>query len=451
MILSDEIYARICYDGQPFSIASVPGMLEKTIIMDGFSKSYAMTGWRLGYGVMPEWLATAISKLMSNSNTCAASFVQRAAITGLEGPQTEVENMIEEFRRRRDMFIPALNKIPGFRCSMPSGAFYAFVNVTGTGLSSKEMEELLLNQAGVACLDGGAFGEHGEGYLRLSYANSFENLTEALRRIEEASKLMETGLRNRTAMVAGASQGMGRATARALAAEGVHLALCARNGEALRQLGSELAAEFRVEVHTASVDVADTAAVNDFVASTIGIFDRIDICVTNAGGPPPRLFLATTDEEWDSAFHLNLRSAAAFARAVIPHMQTRRWGRIITISSITVRQPQPELILSNAIRTGVMGLVRSLATDFGKDGILVNNVAPGYIATDRVKQLTTERAAANGQTLEEAEQGWVDQIPVGRLGRPEEIADTIVWLASERSSFINGQTILVDGGMYKGL
>ena len=193
MILSDEIYSRICYDGQPFSIASVPGMLEKTIIMDGFSKSYAMTGWRLGYGVMPEWLIVAINKLMSNANTCAASFVQRAGITGLEGPQTEVEHMVEEFRRRRDMFCPALNRIPGFRCSMPSGAFYAFVNVTGTGFSSKELEEILLDRAGVACLDGGAFGKHGEGYLRLSYANSFENLTEALRRIEEASKLWKRG------------------------------------------------------------------------------------------------------------------------------------------------------------------------------------------------------------------------------------------------------------------
>ncbi|MDQ2712366.1 MAG: SDR family oxidoreductase [Acidobacteriota bacterium] len=262
---------------------------------------------------------------------------------------------------------------------------------------------------------------------------------------------METGLTNRTAIVAGASQGIGRATARALAAEGVHLALCARNGDALRQLGSELVKEFRVTVHTASADVGETGAVNDFVANTIGIFDTIDICVTNGGGPPAKPFLETTDEEWDSAFRLNLRSAAAFARAVIPHMQRRKWGRIITISSITVRQPQPELILSNAIRTGVMGLVRSLATDFGPDGILVNNVAPGYVATDRVKQLTAQRAAAGHQTLQEAEKAWVDQIPVGRLGRPEEIADTIVWLASERSSFVNGQTILVDGGMYKGL
>ena len=189
MILSDEIYGRICYDGQPFSIASVPGMLEKTIIMDGFSKSYAMTGWRLGYGVMPEWLVEPINKLMANSNTCAASFVQRAAIAGLNGPQAEVEGMVREFRRRRDMFCPALNAIPGFRCGLPAGAFYAFVNIEGTGRTSKEMEHLLLEEAGVACLDGGAFGDCGRGYLRLSYANSFDNLSEAIRRIREVAHL----------------------------------------------------------------------------------------------------------------------------------------------------------------------------------------------------------------------------------------------------------------------
>lgn len=188
MVLSDEIYSRICYDQQAFSLASVPGMLEKTIIMDGFSKSYAMTGWRLGFGVMPEWLVDAVNRLMANSNTCAATFVQKAGIAGLEGPQTEVEDMVREFRRRRDMFCPGLDRIPGFRCSLPSGAFYGFVNVKETGHSSKEMENILLDKAGVACLDGGAFGKHGEGYLRLSYANSFENLTEALRRMEDVAE-----------------------------------------------------------------------------------------------------------------------------------------------------------------------------------------------------------------------------------------------------------------------
>ncbi len=262
---------------------------------------------------------------------------------------------------------------------------------------------------------------------------------------------METGLKNRVALIAGASQGMGRATAEAFAAEGAHLALCSRNAEALGQLAARIKKTHRVEVETAALDVRDTSAVDQFVADTARTFDRIDVCVANAGGPPPKQFLDTTDEDWHSAFELNLHSAVTLARAVIPHMQKRQWGRIITISSITVRQPQPNLVLSNAIRAGVMGLVRSLATDFGNDGILVNNVAPGYIATDRVTQLTAKRSAQTGQTVEQIEKAWTDQIPLGRLGAPEEIAATIVWLASERASFITGQTILVDGGMYKGL
>ena len=262
---------------------------------------------------------------------------------------------------------------------------------------------------------------------------------------------METGLKNRVAIVAGASQGLGRATALALAAEGSHLGLCARNAEALDRLSSGIRKQFGVEVHSEDLDVRDSQAVAQFVTNTAREFDRVDVCVTNAGGPPAKEFLATTDEEWNDAFQLNLRSAAAFARSVIPHMQRRKWGRIITISSITVRQPQAQLILSNAIRTGILGLVRSLASDFGKDGILVNNVAPGYTATDRLKELSAKRAAATGQSEAAIQQTWIDQIPVGRLGEPEEVADAIVWLASERASFITGQTILVDGGMYKGL
>ncbi len=189
IVLSDEIYSRIYYtDEPPFSIASVPGMLEKTIILDGFSKTYAMTGWRIGYGVMPEWLVDAVNKLMVNSNSCTASFTQRAAIAALNDSQAEVDNMVGEFRRRRDSFCAALNKIPGFGCAMPGGAFYAFANVRSTGFKSKEMADLLLDEAGVACLSGASFGDCGEGYIRFSYANSLENLTEAVRRIHAASE-----------------------------------------------------------------------------------------------------------------------------------------------------------------------------------------------------------------------------------------------------------------------
>ncbi|MBI1896598.1 MAG: pyridoxal phosphate-dependent aminotransferase [Acidobacteria bacterium] len=183
MVLSDEIYSRIYYGEPPFSIASVPGMLEKTIVLDGFSKIYAMTGWRLGYGVMPEWLVDAVSKLMVNSNSCTASFTQRAGMAALTGPQEESEKMVAEFRRRRDAFCAGLNKLPGFCCAFPQGAFYAFPNIRGTGLSAKALADALLEEAGVACLSGTSFGEYGEGYLRFSYANSLENLTEAVRRI----------------------------------------------------------------------------------------------------------------------------------------------------------------------------------------------------------------------------------------------------------------------------
>ena len=187
MILSDEIYSRIYYGDAPVSIASLPGMLEKTIILDGFSKTYAMTGWRMGYGVMPEWLVEAVNKLMVNSNSCTASFTQRAGIAALRGPQDAVDRMVAEFRRRRDAFCAGLNQIPGFTCTVPGGAFYAFANVTATGMGSKELADFLLQEAGVACLNGAAFGQYGEGYIRFSYANSLDNLMEAVARIQKVA------------------------------------------------------------------------------------------------------------------------------------------------------------------------------------------------------------------------------------------------------------------------
>jgi len=187
MVLSDEIYSRIYYGSEPpLSIASLPGMLEKTILLDGFSKTYAMTGWRVGYGVMPEWLVEAVSKLMVNSNSCTASFTQRAGLAALDGPQQPVDAMVAEFRRRRDAFCAGLNQVPGFRCALPGGAFYAFANITGTGMKSKELADYLLYDAGVSCLSGAAFGEYGEGYIRFSYANSYENLMNAVERIKTA-------------------------------------------------------------------------------------------------------------------------------------------------------------------------------------------------------------------------------------------------------------------------
>jgi aspartate aminotransferase len=187
MVLSDEIYGRIIYDGTPTSIASIDGMLEKTLILDGFSKTYSMTGWRLGYGVMPAWLADAVVKLMVNSNSCTASFTQRAGREALEGPQDAVDAMVAEFQRRRDAIVKALNTLPGFRCPVPAGAFYVFPNVEGTGMDSKDLADYLLYEGGVACLDGKCFGAEGDGYLRFSYANSLENILEAVERIRKVS------------------------------------------------------------------------------------------------------------------------------------------------------------------------------------------------------------------------------------------------------------------------
>ena len=195
IVLSDEIYSRISYtDEPPVSIASFPGMLEKTIILDGFSKTYAMTGWRMGYGVMPTWLVEAVTKLMVNSNSCTASFTQRAGLAAITGPQDCVTAMVAEFRRRRDAICAGLNQVPGFRCPIPGGAFYAFANIEGTGMDSKELADYLLYEAGVSCLDGGCFGKYGKGYIRFSYANSMANLMEAVERIKKASPHWESSL-----------------------------------------------------------------------------------------------------------------------------------------------------------------------------------------------------------------------------------------------------------------
>jgi len=184
LVLSDEIYSRLLFGGEHFSILSVPGMQERTILLDGFSKTYAMTGWRMGYGVMRPDLATHITRLMTNSNSCTASFTQMAGIEALHGDQSSVDHMCAEFKSRRDVFVAGLNKIKGFSCRMPKGAFYVFPNITKTGWKSKPLADALLEQAGVAALSGTSFGEFGEGYLRFSIANSLENLQQALERID---------------------------------------------------------------------------------------------------------------------------------------------------------------------------------------------------------------------------------------------------------------------------
>jgi len=182
-VLSDEIYGRIAYDVEHVSIASMPGMEPLAVVLDGFSKTYAMTGWRLGYGIMPAPMAQVVAKLQTNSTSCTATFSQIAGVAALRGDQSSVDRMVAEFRRRRDAVVDGLRAIPGIQCVRPKGAFYVFPNITRTGYSSRALADRLLDEAGVACLSGTAFGEFGEGHLRLSYANSMENIEEALGRM----------------------------------------------------------------------------------------------------------------------------------------------------------------------------------------------------------------------------------------------------------------------------
>ena len=258
---------------------------------------------------------------------------------------------------------------------------------------------------------------------------------------------MDLGLKNRVALIAASSQGIGFATAQAFAGEGCRIAMCGRNERTLAAAAEKVG----VNVYHEVCDVTDAAAVQRFVANTVAKFGTVDICVTNAGGPPAKGFLASSLDDWHRAIEANFLSTVYFAREVIPHMQRKRWGRIITITSITTKQPVADLVLSNAARAAVVGLVKSLANEFGKDGILVNNVGPGFTATDRLKELAKARSAASGKSEQEFLEGWAADAPVKRLGDPREVAETIVWLASERASYITGQTVLVDGGMYKGL
>lgn len=262
---------------------------------------------------------------------------------------------------------------------------------------------------------------------------------------------MDLGLKDRVAIVAASSEGLGKAAAFGLAREGAKLALCARTTATLDATAEEIRRRTGVEVLARPLDVTDESAVRGFVQETQQRFGRIDICVTNAGGPPSKPFSATTVQDFRSAVDLNLMSTLYFAREVLPIMQERRWGRLITITSVAVKQPVDGLILSNSVRAAVSGLVKSLANEYGPHNVLVNNVCPGYTATERLVELAETLAKASGVTPAEIEQRWASSTPVRRLGRPEEFADVVVFLASERASFVTGASIAIDGGLVKGL
>lgn len=262
---------------------------------------------------------------------------------------------------------------------------------------------------------------------------------------------METGLKGKVVLIAGASQGMGRASAEAFASEGAIVAMCARTDTTLQAAAAEIRKRRGADVFARAVDVSDPVQVKSFVAEIAQKFGGVDVCVANAAGPPPKTFLNISEKDWHSAFAMNFMSVVYLAREVIPLMQMKRWGRIVTITSTSVRQPIPDLVLSSAIRPAVVGLVKTLAGEFGKDGITCNNVAPGYTATERLAEVAGPRARAAGVSEDEIRARWAADVPLRRLGKPEEIADAIVWLASDRAAYITGHTLLVDGGIYKGM
>lgn len=262
---------------------------------------------------------------------------------------------------------------------------------------------------------------------------------------------MDLGLKGRVAIVAAASKGLGRAVAEEFAKEGCQVAICARTASEVEKTAREMEKAFGGNVFSRAMDVTGEDAVRAFVADVEKKFGRVDICVTNAGGPPSKKFLDITIEEWRAAVDLTLMSAVYFAREALPRMQKNRWGRFLTITSVSVKQPIDGLLLSNSLRAAVTGLAKTLANEFGASGITVNNVCPGYTRTARLDELGGKLAQATGKTLDDVVQGWSSQVPIGRIARPDEFAALVAFLASERASSINGTTIPVDGGWIKGL
>ena len=262
---------------------------------------------------------------------------------------------------------------------------------------------------------------------------------------------MDLGIKDRVALVAASSRGLGQAVAMGLAKEGAKLALCARTSRLLEAAAEEIRRETGAEVITGVVNVTAYDEVRQFVAAVVERFGRLDICVANAGGPPSKTFAETTVEDWRSAVDLNFLSTVYLARETLPVMQRQGWGRFIAITSVAVKQPVDGLILSNAVRSGVSGLIKTLANEYGRHGVLVNSVCPGYTATARLVELSRKMAEKEHVDPAEIEARWARQTALGRVGLPHEFADLVVFLASERAAYITGTSVVVDGGLVKGV
>jgi len=262
---------------------------------------------------------------------------------------------------------------------------------------------------------------------------------------------MDLGLRGKVALVAAASRGLGRAIAVELAKEGTKLVLCARGADALAATRNEIASTTHADVHAVVADLSTLDGLQQVTRAALERFGNVDILVTNAGGPPAGTFDKHDWDAWQRAVDLTLRSAVEMTRAVLPGMRQRKWGRIINVTSIAVKQPVDNLILSNSVRSAVTGFARTLANEVATDGVTVNNILPGYTRTERVEELAAATAAKEGLTQREIVARFESQIPMRRLGQPEEFAALAAFLASERASYITGQSIAVDGGWIRAL
>ncbi len=262
---------------------------------------------------------------------------------------------------------------------------------------------------------------------------------------------MDLGIKGKVALVASSSKGIGRAIAEELAAAGCSLAMCARGEKDLKAAAGSIRSSFGVEVHELVADVSNKADIDRLVAASLKKFGRVDILVTNSGGPPAGTFESLTSEMWQDAARLLLFGTVEMVRGVLPGMKERRWGRIINVTSIAAKQPVEGLMLSNSLRAAVHGFARTLANEVAPFGITVNNILPGYTKTDRVVSLARQASETKGISIEESYRLWEEQVPMGRLAEPREIAAVAAFLASERASYVTAGSIAADGGWIRGL